>query len=174
MTLTVQTDAGTVTAANSYATVAEFKTYHTDRGNSFSAYDDTAIAAALVRAASFLDIRFRYKGRKLNGRTQVTEWPRTNCYDSDRDYVNGVPAEVKGAQIEYALRSLTTPLAPDPEYSATGAAVQSKSEKVGPIEESVTYAQGAASGFSMPLYPLADRLLTTAGLVETSGNIRRG
>lgn len=172
MTLTVQDDSGTVADANGYITVAQFKTYHGHRANNISTYDDDAIAAAIVRASSYLDTRFRYKGRRLNLRDQDTEWPRANCYDSDRAYVNGVPKQVKDATAEYALRALTSTLAPDPEYSAHGAQVQSKSEKVGPIEESTTYVQG--SSFQLPKYPAADLLLTRAGLTESGANLRRG
>lgn len=172
MTLTVQDDSGTVADANGYITVLEFQAYHGHRANDVSAYDEDAIAAAIVRASGYLDTRFRFKGRRLNLRDQSTEWPRANCYDSDRAYVLGVPKEVKDATAEYALRALTAALAPDPEYSTNGAQVQSKSEKVGPIEESTTYVQG--SSFQLPKYPAADLLLTRAGLTESGGNVRRG
>lgn len=170
MTLTVQTDDGTAANANGYLTVAEFKTYHTDRKNAFEG-GDPDIAAAIVNASTYLDTRFRFRGRKLNGRDQSTEWPRASCYDRDRNYVNGVPKEVKNATAEYALRAMTTVLAPDPVNPSSGTAVKAKSEKVGPLEESVEYIASAV--FTMPVYPVADRMLTQPGLTESSNDIRR-
>ncbi len=171
MTLAVQDDTGLVANANGYLSVAEFKTYHNDRGNAYT-LDDSAITTAIVRATDFLDRRYRYRGRPLNGRDQLTEWPRVSCWDRYRNSVNGIPREVKEATAEYALRALTLALSPDPDYSAVGGTVVSKREKVGPIEEATTFTQGGT--FTMPRYPMADRLLTGAGLTESGGEVRRG
>lgn len=173
MTLIVQDNTGSVADANAYITVAEFKAYHDDRGGDYSgAADDAAIEAAIIRATDYLDQRFNFVGKKRLGRDQTTAWPRTDAWDRDRYYITDVPKEVKDACAEYALRAIAATLNPDPEQTATGAAIQSKSEAVGPISESVTYVSGAV--FTMPKYPAADQKLIKAGLVRSSGTVLRG
>lgn len=172
MTLVVQDDTGTVSGANGYISVAEFKTYHDDRANDYSAaVDDAAIGVAIVKATDYLDQRFAFVGRRRTGREQTTEWPRTNAYDRDGFYVSNIPTELKEACAEYALRAIAAALNPDPDADATGRAVQSKSESVGPISSSVTYVAGAV--LSLPKYPAADLRLTKTGLVMQGGEVRR-
>jgi hypothetical protein len=80
MAFNVQNDDGTVVDANAYIDVATFKAYHDSRGNDYSAYSDTLIQKAIVRATDFVDTRFTYKGVKLNtdpeNAPQFTQWPR--------------------------------------------------------------------------------------------------
>ncbi len=172
MALIVQNNDGSVPGANAYISVEEFKAYHDDRAQPYAAYSDAEIETAIIRATDYLDQRFRYVGKRRQGRSQTTEWPRLDAWDGDGHYVNGIPAEVKEATAEYALRALSTVLNPDPEQSATGFAIQSKSESVGPISESVTYVTGAV--FAMPRYPAADQRLLRSGLVRTGGAVLRG
>ena len=172
MGLTVQDNNGSVAGANAYITVEEFKTYHTDRGNSLAGSTDPKIEAAIIRATDYLDQRFNFVGKKRLGRDQTTEWPRTDAWDRDRYYINDIPPEVKEACCEYALRALAAELNPDPERNASGVAVLSKSEAVGPISESVTFVGGAV--FQMPKYPAADQKLVRAGLVRSGGTLLRG
>lgn len=173
MALNIQDDSGTVSNANSYASVAEFKTYHLDRGNAYSAVlaNDPAIEAALIKATDYVDQRFNFIGRKQQGRQQTTEWPRINAWDRSRYYINGIPTEIKEAVFEYALLSAQATLNPTPTLSTTGAAIQSKTETVGPITESVTYVSGAT--FTMPRYPVADQKLIKTGLVISGGDVLR-
>lgn len=172
MGFAVQNNEGTVVGANAYITVQEFKDYHTDRGVDVSDFDDQGIESAIVRATDYLDQRFIFVGGRRLGREQTTEWPRTNAWDRDRRYINDIPPEVKEACAEYAIRALSQVLNPDPERDATGRPVHSKSQTVGPISESVTFAYGGA--YTMPAYPAADRKLVKAGLVRSGGNIVRG
>lgn len=172
MAIIVQNIDGTAVGANAYITVQEFKDYHADRGADTSAFDDEAIEAAIVRATDYLDQRFNFVGKKRLGRDQTTEWPRSDAWDRDRNYINGIPPEVKEACAEYALRALAAELNPDPERNASGVAVLSKSEAVGPISESVTFVGGAV--FQMPKYPAADQKLVRAGLVRSGGTLLRG
>ena len=172
MGLTVQDNNGSVAGANAYITVEEFKTYHTDRGNAFSSFTDERIASAVIRATDYLDQRFNFVGKRLQGRNQSTEWPRYDAWDRDDYAINGIPPEVKEACCEYALRALAAELNPDPERNASGVAVLSKSEAVGPISESVTFVGGAV--FHMPKYPAADQKLVCAGLVRSGGTLLRG
>lgn len=172
MGLTVQDNNGSVAGANAYITVEEFKTYHTDRSNAFSSFTDLQIASAIIRATDYLDQRFNFVGKRLQGRNQSTEWPRYDAWDRDDYAINGIPGEVKEATAEYALRALSAALNPDPERDGTGAAVASKSESVGPISESITYVSGSV--FTMPKYPAADQRLIKAGLTRTGGTVLRG
>lgn len=175
MALVLQDGTGTVVGANAYLSVAAFKEYHDLRGNSYAAAaDDTAIEQAIIRATDYLDQRFNFVGRALAAREQTTAWPRLAAYDRDRNLVVGLPAEVLEATAEYALRALTAALNPDPERDASGAAILSKSEQVGPISESVTYAAGGSTSFVMPKYPAADQRLLRSGLVRTGGTVLRG
>ena len=176
MTLIVQNDTGSEAGANAYIDVAWFKEYHDARGNDYSAAtDDPAIERAIIKATDYLDTRFSFVGRRRNGRPQTTEWPRTNAYDADRNYITDLPEEVKEATAEYALRAIAQELVDDPTRDPSGREVASRSESVGPIKESVTYkADGPGSTFSMPTYPLADRKLTKAGLTRSGGTLVRG
>lgn len=172
MGLTVQDNNGSVAGANAYISVEEFKDYHEDRGTDTSDFDDEAIEKAIVRATDYLDQRFNFVGKRLQGRNQTTEWPRYDAWDRDDYAINGIPGEVKEATAEYALRALSAALNPDPERDGTGAAIASKSESVGPISESVTYVSGSV--FTMPKYPAADQRLIKAGLTRTGGTVLRG
>lgn len=170
MAFTVQDDNGSVSGANSYATVAEASAYFSDRGI-LSWASVANKEAALVLATDYLDERFNYIGERLNV-DQATEWPRYNAYDRDDNYVEGIPTEVKEAVFEYALLAASQDLNPTPDRDDTGRKVQSKSEMVGPISESVTFTSGAV--FELPKYPKADRKLIARGLVVRGGRILRG
>jgi len=174
MSLIVQDSSGSVSGANSYVTVAEFKVYHDDRGNDWViiADSDTAIEQALIQATDYLDQRFTFVGKRKQGRQQSTEWPRINAWDIGRYYINDIPIEIKEAVNEYAFRALSAPLISDPDRDSTGGIIQSKSESVGPLSESVTYVGGAA--YTMPKYPAADMKLKKTGLVISGGTVLRG
>lgn len=176
MALVLQNDTGSVPNANAYIDVAFFKAYHDDRGNDYTTVPpatDDDLAKKIIIATDYVDTRFRYIGCRLIGRQQATEWPRQSAYDLDRYAVIGIPMEVKEATAEYALRALMGdgPLNPDPSRDESGAAIQSKSEQVGPIQESVTYVGGAT--VTMPKYPAADQKLRKSGLVLNGGTLLR-
>jgi hypothetical protein len=93
----------------------------------------------LIAAAKFLD---RFYGRRYIGtlfdEDQGLLWPRSDAVGLDgRDYSEVVPAPLKEAQAELALRHHSDgDLAPDP----TESSVKTKKEKVGPIEEQTSFA----------------------------------
>lgn len=165
MALIVQGSTDTV-GANAYLSLADFKAYHEARGVDLSDYDDAGMEASIVKATQYVDIRFAYKGQRTS-KEQELQWPREFCYNDRGDSVDGVPKAVKNATAEYALRSLVAPLLPDP---AAGAEIKSKKEKVGEIEEETEYVTGQT--LASPEYPLADRILQAAGLVD--GGVRKG
>jgi len=171
MAFILQDDTGTVVGANAYGSYADFVTYHTDRGNTLGSYDQVHIERAIVQATDYIDTRFNYIGRKRN-QDQATEWPRNDAWDKNRFYISDIPQAVKEACFEYAFRALSGELNPDPDRESTGATIASKSEKVGPISESVEYTGGGR--FTMPTYPLADSKLKKPGLVLSGSMSVRG
>lgn len=168
MAFTVQDDNGSVAGANAYIDVAFLDAYHLDRGNTVTG-TTTEKEQAIVRATDYMDHRFRWVGERQSI-DQRTGWPRIGAEDRDDDHRSGIPEEVKEACAEYALISLSATLNPTPTRDDTGRSMQSKSEKVGPISESVSFVSGGS--FSMPKYPVADNKLRGAGLV-VSGRIMR-
>jgi len=169
MAFTLQNDSGTVDDANAYIDTAFFKDYHKDRNNDFSGGNGD-IQKAIVRATDYLDQRFRFIGERPNVR-QRTQWPRIDAEDIDDNLRSGIPFEVKEATAEYALQALTAVLNPEPDRDTTGRSVQSKREKVGPIEEELAFADGAA--WEPRIIPAADMKLTMSGLVIEGTMLRR-
>ena len=166
--LYVQNDAGTVVNANTYNSAEDFITYHKSRGRS-TAFDIEIIEQSLVKACEYLDNRFHYKGTKLTGRSQATQWPRDSAQDKDSENVTGIPIEVKRAHLEYAYYAIEKELIPNVTYDDTGYAVRSKRERVGLIEESTTYAVGAANKqVIIRPYPRAEIILN--GLTRATNN----
>lgn len=182
MAFVVQTDPHT-DGANAYITAAFMRDYHSERGRDLSnttTYPDSRLEAAIVAATQYLDVRFEFVGYRSDA-DQTTEWPRSAAYNGRGDRQVGIPRAVKQATAEYAYRALSATLLADPDRDGSGQAIKSKSETVGPISERLEYA--VYTGFTMPIYPLADRLLTSQGLVSrdpgrttgfASGDLGRG
>lgn len=166
MTLVVEDGSGLETA-NSYVSLADCNTYHSDRGNSTWTGADADKEAAIIRGTQYLEshYRTRWNGVRVS-RDQGLAWPRYDVVDPDGWDIDSdeVPQEVVSACCEAALRALTTDMQPDLER---GGAV--KSETVGPV--SVTYADGASAKTK---FTAIDDLLS--GLVRSSstGRLVRG
>jgi len=105
---------------------------------------------------------------------QPLSFPRINLVDRDGQYVYGIPAKLKQATAEYAVRAVSTStnLMPDPTYDDTGKAVVRKKEKVGPIETDTQYEEGGAASNIIRVYPAADRLLSE--YITPGGGVIRG
>lgn len=148
-----------LSASNSYASVAEWKAYWTDRAFDFSAYTDPNIQAALIKATDYIDTNFRNRfiGYILV-ETQALAWPRALAYIGCV-VQTGVPINLKRATYEYAKRALTTILLPDPaDTDATGQLIAATEKTVGPITIKNSYASVGALSFHS--YPAADKWLT--------------
>jgi hypothetical protein len=104
------------------------------------------------------------------GRTQPLSYPRDNVF-IENVAVKGIPDLLKFAQMEYAVRALGADLMPDPVADDTGRIVVAKTEKVGPIEETVRYSGFVAIENAMRDYPGADRLLRP--LLGSGGTVSR-
>lgn len=170
MAFTLQDENGSVVGANAYLSVAAFKSYHDDRGQSYAGFTDPQIEQGIVRATQYLDTRFSFVGYVADP-DQTTEWPRIDARDKNDRIRTGLPREILNATAEYARIALSQTLNPTPERDESGVPILSKSERAGPVSESITYAEGAI--FKLPKYPIADQWLISAGLVERSGRIHR-
>ncbi len=127
--------------ANSYISLADANTYHSDRANtSWASAADDARNAALIKAAQWLDgtYRNRWVGMKTDD-DQSMCWPRYEAYDEDGYYIDSdsVPTRISYAQAEAALAIIDgTELSP-----ALDRGGRVKREQVGPI--STEYFDGA-------------------------------
>lgn len=138
-------DGSIVAGAESYVSVADALTYHTNRGNAawLAVATDTIREQLLRKATDYMMQMYteRWKGYRKSG-AQSLDWPRSFVYAQSYVQAQGlgaypylvpdtiVPPEVKNGCSELALRAIGGLLAPDLER-------QAKQEQVGPI--SVTY-----------------------------------
>ena len=128
MALIVET--GSIIAdAESYCSVADATTYHAARGNTAWAAltTDALREAALRKATDFMRqaYRSRWQGVKVD-EDQALDWPRYDVVVEG--YViasNIVPAEVKNACAELALRASAADLNPDLKQGKTSVTVGS-------------------------------------------------
>jgi hypothetical protein len=147
MALVVETGAG-LPNAESYVSVADFKTYADGRGLDYTvANTDDLVEQALRRATAYVDTyRNRFSGYRTNRRAQALEWPRIGAYyyvpdngrsigfiyPTDRDdqlgsqgydYIpaNVVPPEVIQATCEAAVREAAAPGSMQPDLERGGA-----------------------------------------------------
>jgi len=157
--------------AESYLSVADCDTYHTNMGNTGWAGDATVKEVALRKATKFLDNKFRlrWKGTRTN-EDQALAWPRSNVEDIDGFYYDsdGIPQSLKDATAELAVRAITEDdgIYPDQENSAP---VRSSSVTVGPISESISYVGGEPAGMTFTIV-----VKLVQDLIEASGKVYRG
>tara|TARA_Y100000004_G_C8947428_1_gene426923 strand:- start:1002 stop:1628 length:627 start_codon:yes stop_codon:yes gene_type:complete len=178
--------------SNSYVSVSDADDYHTGRGNTLWTHTSVTTEEkedALVRATDYIDKRFarKFRGWKSSS-SQSLQWPRTDAEDDSGYLLQNIPTQLQQAVAEYAMRSISLhELSPDPispvpaqknlnghtrDLSATGE-VSSKTEKIGPIEETTEYRDvetsvtaaglntksSLVSDYNIPEYPAADMLL---------------
>jgi phage gp36-like protein len=181
--MSIIVEVGTIVAgAESYCTVAETTTYHTNRGNTLWTGTDAVKEAALRKATAYLDgyYRQRFKGQKVYPLTQPLEWPRVGVrvvtdqiyydvppsfYDSNYSgflAITTIPQRLKDACCELALRALSGDL-------ATDLTAGIKREKIDVIE--TEYFQGATQGTA---YKAVDQLLSDFLKPSGSADVLRG
>ena len=103
--------------SESYISVADASTYHSNRGNTAWAAlaSDTVREQCLRRATDYMEqvFRSRWQGYRT-GETQALSWPRYDVnvedYDVDSDVV---PTAVQNACAELALKASAAELSPD-------------------------------------------------------------
>lgn len=123
MALVVETGTGSATA-ESYISVADASTYHTNRGNAAWAAlaSDTVREQSLRKATDYMEqvYRLRWLGYRVTI-TQALSWPRDEVQRLDLTLLNQysyyennvVPTEVKNACAELALKAASGELLPD-------------------------------------------------------------
>jgi hypothetical protein len=155
MTLVVEDETG-LDNAESYLSIADADTYHSNRGNSAWTGSTAVKEAALRKATEYLDLTYSWKG-DIFSTTQALNWPRTGISDSQgRELDYTVPQKIKDATAELALASLSSDLLEIQDNSN-----YIKREKVEGLE--VEYKDGSPTGKQ---YLLVDRMLS--GLYSTS------
>lgn len=124
MTVLVVEDGTGVAGANGYVTMEEANDYASARGLTFAASPSTTGEQAIIRATASLDAiyRARFSGYKTNGRDQNLEWPRTGAWDAEGNAIatDEIPAEIKNACIEMAVRELADPGSMTPDLERGG------------------------------------------------------
>lgn len=171
MALTVETGEG-LAAAESYNSLAEIAAYAAARGLTFAISPEEPAEQAARRATTWLDAIYRpmWPGRKRMLRAQALEWPRVDATDINCDAIDyaSVPAEVKAAHCEAAIREKASPGSLSPDFVAAN---QVTSEKVGPI--AVTYSDRAMTAEdSRPIATVIDDILS--GLIGRRGPVLFG
>lgn len=155
-----------------YGTLADSKTYHSDRGNDAWTGTDEALNEALLRGSEYVDYHFRssFPGYPTELRDQDREWPRAWAFDIYDVSIpsDEVPIEVKRATYEAALRELTDPGSLLPDVTEGTLASQ---EKVGPI--SITYANRRDAGSQIPVLNIVRGILAPV-LTGNSGSAVSG
>lgn len=165
MGFVVEDGSGSNPLANSYTTVEFADEYFADRAIGEWTGAESAKESALILATDYIDKRFSFIGCPIS-EDQPLKWPRSGTGKA----TDSIPIEVQKATVEYALRALAAPLAPDPVSDETGRSVTGTRSKVGPIEEEVTYTEGSVQRIYKN-YPAADAYLR--GLVVTGGRAIR-
>lgn len=146
--------------SNSYATAAEADAYFADRGGAAWAGLQADKEAALIRATAWIDgeYRSRWPGYRVSGRDQALEWPRATAKDAQGFDIDdaSIPAEVKYATIEAALREFITPDSLTPDYVRTK---QIKRQRVGPLSQEFVIGQGDVADLK-PTLTTVEQLLS--------------
>jgi len=104
-------------SADSYASLAEFTTYVTNRPNAptwFATATDATKEAALKFAAKLLDGMFAWTGSAVDS-VQARSWPRSGMFTRNGYDIATTtnPVDLKNAQCEWALRLGQSDIAAD-------------------------------------------------------------
>lgn len=127
-------DGTIVENANSYITLAYYKQYWADRGETLSGKTDEELISSIIKATQYIDNEYYFKGIKSNS-TQELAFPRSCLYDRDMILVTGIPSNLKKANCEASLIILTGTNV----FNSSEIGVNSKSIKVGPITTDYSY-----------------------------------
>ena len=154
---------GTIVAdANSFATVAECRTFCDARSLDLPA-DDLEVEKLLVNAADFLfSLESEFQGSRVDASQDLT-FPRSPIYLYDLDVSDTIPKVLKQAQCRLAFDATQADLL------ATGSGRVVKKEGVGPLQ--VEYAE---DGVSNPQAALTAALTILSPLFNLSSNATGG
>jgi len=171
MAFVVETGAG-LSNANSYLSVADADSYHTDHSGStdWSGASEADKQKALRLATQYLDITYhgRWRGVRCLS-TQVLAWPRIGAVDDDEYLIDedALPQQLEDACAELALKVIEGDTLIE-DFDAPGT-VKAEKVKIGPIEESKEYMGGNSP---VKKYTTVERLIRS--LIESSDTVSRG
>lgn len=161
-----------LSTATTYATADFAGVYLQNQGGwaSWNNATETQRATALMRATQWIDSTYgmRFVGYRAES-DQPLEFPRSLAFDRYGYEISGVPLALKRATAEVARRYLEDATQFDPDIGA-GSNVTQDTVSVGPISISKTYAGGKDPA---KRFPVVDRLLTVAGLIDSGGWAKR-
>jgi len=173
--VTVVVEDGTnVSNSNSYVSVADvtaFVTQEPMRDNGLTALYADAKAETAIRAAQYLDRRYRWYGLTENS-SQSMQWPRTKNYNSQGQLIapGTIPAELKLAQ---KILSLTLAPGIDSLDVAIDDTTPLKSLKIGPLE--MEFATGKDSSVittgTGTRYPEVEYILRSIGTLRDATDL---
>lgn len=147
MSLIVEDGTG-LANADSYLSVADADTYHSNLGNtSWGALSTPNKELALRKATKYLDHRYFYRWRGARSyRQQGLDWPRYQVIDRDGYLLDfdELPQALKNATAEAALIASSEDLEPDVAADDSGS-LSSEMVKVGPVEISQAYVGGKST-----------------------------
>lgn len=163
MTIIVETGTGR-SDAESYASVADADAYHAAMGNaSWPVATETSREAALRKATAYVEAAYTWRGVRATV-DQALSWPRGDVMvDGIGVPVDEVPAKLRNAVCELALKSLTAELMPDVSPDVVTA------EAVGPI--STSYGQPRNGGLTR--FSFVDAMLRDLTLAGGAGGAVR-
>lgn len=138
MALTVENNSG-LSNADSYVSVAEFRSYATARGiEAVGDLTDDEAEQKLRSGFDYVNSQWAYKSAPKSN-DQAGEFPRIDLSDGMGRVFNVVPPRVKQAQMAAAVEAISGSL-----FVTADRGGRVKSESIGPI--SVTYEDGAPVG----------------------------
>lgn len=133
-----------------------------ESGNNI-AFETDIVGATITGSGTLVD--------GVDSGEQPLSFPRRGLFTDSGIEIAGVPAKVKQATAEYAVRALAAVLSPDPTVDPRLVPVASLRTKVGPIEKETRYDTTSAVDLIKP-YPAADALL--ASYLAVGGGAIRG
>lgn len=165
MAFTVEDGTG-LPDANAYASVEFADAYFSERGVTAWTGDDAKKQTAIILATDYIEtLPERWGGEPTKPGEQALKFPR--------DKWAGVPVGVKRACCQYALRSLSAKLLPDPTVDPSGQAITKITKKADVLEKSIEFADPHTSKVqTFRKYPEADSLLVPY-IAPRSGGVYR-
>lgn len=156
--------------ANAYVLVAYADAYFLERNIPAWAGTNEVKQSAIIQATDYVELR--YSNRFIGDRstdTQALSFPRVNTG------FPAMPTPLLRAVCEYAVRSLTATLLPDPVVHESGQGLERNREKVGPIEteQRFQYQGPGTQRIILRPYPAADYLLKDL-IIGSAGRVIRG
>ncbi|HAD31529.1 MAG: hypothetical protein CL578_22410 [Alteromonadaceae bacterium] len=149
--------------SNALISAEEFQAFASDRGEDISAFDETAQQAAIVVASvNYIDTFYTFKGDALEA-DQAMQLPTNEV---------SINNKIKLACYEAALLQLKNRLFVNPTELTSAGPVSSKSDSVGSLSTSRTYAEGYERTSTYPTV-MIDRLLQPYTLAQGMGTVKR-